>query len=89
MLKKGPRMDTYSHLVFFVGWPDTGALMRKLDEGKSAKDGKPGNMYRYLGDTEDEGQRNLSIFKSWVGSWTLKKWSEVTKEEIEPMRLLY
>ncbi|MBI3774232.1 MAG: hypothetical protein HY273_01530 [Gammaproteobacteria bacterium] len=28
---KGPRMDTYSDLLYFVAWPDTGALMRRLD----------------------------------------------------------
>ncbi len=37
----GPRMDTYADLIFFIGWPDTGAIMRRLDDGKSAKDGKP------------------------------------------------
>ena len=25
---RGPRMDTYADLVAFVGWPDTGAVMR-------------------------------------------------------------
>ncbi|MDP3123479.1 MAG: hypothetical protein Q8M46_02645, partial [Thiobacillus sp.] len=24
-MMKGPRMDTYADLIFFVGWPDTGA----------------------------------------------------------------
>lgn len=51
-MMKGPRMDTYAHMIFFVGWPDTGALMRRLDDGKNTKDGKPGNMYPYLGVTE-------------------------------------
>ena len=37
-------MDTYADLIFFVGWPDTGALMRRLDDGKTAADGKPGNV---------------------------------------------
>jgi len=47
--RQGPRMDTYADLIFYVGWPDSGALMRRLDDGKSAADGKPGNMYQYLG----------------------------------------
>jgi hypothetical protein len=37
---KGPRMDTYSHLIFYTAWPDTGSLMRRLDDGKNTKDGK-------------------------------------------------
>ena len=38
---KGPRMDSYADLIFFVGWPDTGAVIRRLDDGKSTG-GKPG-----------------------------------------------
>jgi hypothetical protein len=37
------KMDSYRQLVNFVVWPNTGAVMRRLDDGKSAKDGKPGN----------------------------------------------
>ena len=48
---KGPRMDTYDNLMIFVTTPDTGALMRRLDDGTNTKDGKPGNMYENLGDT--------------------------------------
>ena len=53
-LKKGigMRMDTYSHLVAFAGWPNSGALMRRLDDGKGSKEGKPGNMYQHLGADE-------------------------------------
>jgi hypothetical protein len=93
----GPRMDTYADLIFFIGWPDTGAVMRRLDDGKSTKDGKPGNMYENLGDDEQERQKNLSIFKAWVGddAWMLKRWNArgdvpaVTKEEIAKMKLKY
>ena len=53
----GPRMDTYANLVAFVAWPDTGALMRRLDDGKNTKDGKPGNMYGFLGSNEADGRR--------------------------------
>lgn len=87
---KGPRMDSYADLIFFVGWPDTGAIMRRLDDGKNVKDGKPGNMYQYLGATEEERQRNLKSFKEWVGkdAWTLKRWNArgdvpaITREEL-------
>lgn len=79
----GPRMDTYSHLVYFTGWPDTGALMRRLD------DAKPGNMYQYLGDSEEERQKNLALFKSWVGNWSLKKWAESSKEDITGITVPY
>ena len=79
----GPRMDSYTYLVYFTGWPDTGALMRRLD------DAKPGNMYQHLGDTEEERQNNLSLFKSWVGGWTLKRFKDLTKEELAEIKVAY
>jgi len=85
----GPRMDSYTHLIYFTGWPDTGAIMRRLDDGKNTRDGKPGNMYHFLGDTEIERQKNLNLFKEWVGYWTLKRWAETGKEEIDKMKIKY
>ncbi len=93
---KGPRMDTYADMVMLVGWPDTGAIMRRLDDGKSAG-GKPGNMYQFLGATEEERQKNLQTFKSWVGpdGWTLKRWEArgnvpaISREELEKIRVKY
>ena len=93
----GPRMDTYADLIFFIGWPDTGAVMRRLDDGKSTKDGEPGNMYEHLGDDDQERRKNLKVFKAWVGedAWTLKRWKTrgdvpgATKEEITRMKLKY
>jgi len=79
----GPRMDTYSHLIYYTAWPDTGALMRRLD------DAKPGNMYVYLGDTAEERQKNLTLFKDWVGNWTHKRWSEISKEEMDGIKVPY
>ncbi len=84
---QGMRMDTYSHLIFYTAWPDTGALMRRLDDGKTT--GRPGNMYQYLGSTEEERQQNLKLFKDWVGNWTLKKWKDITKEELEQIKVKY
>ena len=94
---KGPRMDTYADLIFFVGWPDTGAIMRRLDDGSTAADRKSGNMYQYLGATDEERQANLKVFKAWVGEegWTLKRWDKkgavpgVTKEELSKIRAKY
>ena len=94
---KGPRMDTYADLIFFVGWPDTGAIMRRLDDGKSASDGKPGNMYQNLGSTEEERQKNLNLFKQWVGkdAWKLNRLKArgkvpgLTKEELEKIKVKY
>lgn len=88
-LAKGPRMDSYPHLIFFIGWPDNGAIMRRLDDGKNTKDGKPGNMYQYLGTTEEERQKNLDLFKTWIGNWNLKKWPDVTKEEMDGLKVKY
>ncbi len=89
LLNKGPRMDSYTYLLYFVGWPDTGALMRRLDDGNNTKNGKPGNMYINLGDSEAERQINLETFKQWVGNWSLKRWSVVKKEEIEGIKVAY
>jgi len=86
---QGMRMDTYSHLIFYTAWPDTGALMRRLDDGRNSKDGKPGNMYQYLGATEEERQKNLALFKGWVGNWVLKKWPEIAKDELNGIRVSY
>lgn len=86
---QGMRMDSYSLLVSHVGWPETGALMRRLDDGANTKDKKPGNMYRHLGATEAERQANLALFKEWVGNWTLKRWNEISKEELNGIKVKY
>lgn len=90
-LKKGVgmRMDSYSHLLSFVGWPATGALMRRLDDGTGSKDNKPGNMYQHLGVTEVERQQNLAVFKAWIGSWNLKRLSEISAEELRAVKAKY
>jgi len=88
-IPRGPRMDTHAHLVHFTGWPDTGALMRRLDDGKGRKDGKPGSMYEYLGADEAERQKNLALFKAWVGNWTLKRFPELSKEDLAGIRVKY
>jgi hypothetical protein len=83
----GPRMNNYTLMSSFVVWPDTGALMRALDDGTNTPDGKPGRMYQYLGATEQERNINLEVFKKWVGYWTLKNWSETSKDEINRIQL--
>ena len=85
---KGPRADTYEHLMVMVKGSDAGALMRRLDDGKNTKDGKPGNMHTYLGSTDAERNANLETFKKWVGSWTLKRKKELGKEELEAIKAL-
>ncbi len=82
----GPRMDTYDTLMIFVNGPDTGALMRRLDDGTHTKDGKPGNMYKNLGDNPTERAANLAIFKSWVGGWTLKPSGQISPTERQAIR---
>ena len=88
-LFKGPKMDSYAHLVQFTGWPDTGALMRRLDDGANTKDKKPGNMYQYLGADDAERQKNLKLFRDWVGNWVLKRWPEMTKEDMNGITVKY
>jgi len=34
----GMKMDSFRQLANFVLWPNTGALMRRLDDGKNVKD---------------------------------------------------
>ena len=77
----GPRYDTYENLMVVVNGSDLGALMRRLDDGTNTKDKKPGNMHEHLGETPEERTANLSIFKKWVGGWTLKRKAEVTDAE--------
>ena len=88
-LSKGPRMDSYAHLIAFVGWPDTGALMRRLDDGTNTDDRKPGNMYENLGADEAERQKNLALFKAWVGEggWFLGKLKEMDKSTSMKMKV--
>lgn len=85
---KGPRMDTYANLIVFVNGKDAGALMRRLDDGKNTKEGKPGNMYQYLGTTDAERAANLARMKKWVGGWTLKRRSEMTGEDLRAIKAL-
>lgn len=93
----GPRMDTYADLIFYVGWPDTGAIMRRLDDGTNSLNGKPGNMYQYLGANDGERKANFKVFKAWVGedAWNLKRWNKkgdvpgVTKEEVSKLKIRY
>lgn len=84
----GPRMTSYAELVQFVVWPDTGAVMRRLDDGSSHPDGEPGNMYVNLGSDEAERQKHLAVFKAWVGpgAWNLKRWDEIGKPELDRIR---
>lgn len=88
-LMVGPRMDTYADLAAFVGWPDTGALMRRLDDGKRTKNGKPGNMYVYLGGDDAERQKHLALIKAWVGEggWFLGRFPELDKATLEKMKI--
>lgn len=79
---KGPRMDSYETLIGFIKGEDAGAIMRRLDDGNNTANKKPGNMYIYLGETEEERKVNLEIFKAWIGYWTLKKKKDLTPDEI-------
>ena len=83
---KGPRLDTYPHLMVVVKGSDAGALMRRLDDGKNTKDGKPGNMHAQLGSSDAERAANLETFRNWAGNWTLKRKKELSKEELDAIR---
>ena len=79
---KGPRFDSYANLMILVNGSDAGALMRRLDDGKNTKDGKPGNMYVWLGSSDAERAQRLDVMKQWVGNWSLKRRKEVTEGEL-------
>jgi len=63
--------------------------MRRLDDGKNTKDNKPGNMYQNLGADEQERQKNLKLFRDWVGNWTLKRFPDLTKEDLAGIQVKY
>lgn len=93
----GPRMDGYAHFMRHVVWPATGSMMRRLDDGKTAAGGKPGNMYLYLGATDAEREKNLQTIKVWLGegAWNLNRWSArdtlpgITKEQLDRIKAKY
>jgi len=95
---QGPRMDSYERFIAFVAWPDTGALMRRLDDGTSQNaGGKPGNMHEYLGSTDAERAANLKLVKAWVGdgAWNLNRWNKrgdvpaISKEQLDKIKVKY
>ena len=91
-----PRMDTYIHFMSYVVWPATGAMQRRLDDGKNVG-GKPGNMYQYLGASDEERAKNLKLIKDWLGdgAWNLNRWKArgdvpgITKEQLDKIQAKY
>lgn len=95
--KLGPRLDSYLDVTALIVWPDTGAMMRRLDDGSSSPEKKPGNMYKYLGETDAERQANLGKIKAWLGenAWNLSRWQKrgevpaIAKEQLDLLKLKY
>ena len=95
--KTGPRLSTYGDLAQVIVWPDSGAFMRRLDDGSSSANKKPGNMYKYLGETDALRAANLKVIKEWVGegAWNLNRWdteggvAAVSKEQLDRIKLKY
>lgn len=92
-----PRLDTYAYFMNHVVWPETGAMMRRLDDGKATPGGKAGNMYVYLGADDDERARNLQTIKAWLGdgAWNLNRWQKrgdtpaIAKEQLDKIKAAY
>jgi hypothetical protein len=90
------RMDTYPHFMSYVVWPATGAMQRRLDDGKAAG-GKPGNMYQFLGSSDEERAKNLKVLKDWLGdgAWNLNRFKArgdvpgITKDQLEKIKAKY
>ncbi len=95
--KLGPRLVSYEELLQFVVYPETGALMRRLDDGTNRADRAPGNMHKHLGETDAERASNFRMLKSWIGEdgWNLNRWKAadnlpaVTKEQMNKLQLKY
>lgn len=95
--KLGPRTSTFEDLLQLVVFTDTGAFMRRLDDGSNTADKKPGNMYKHLGETDAERAANLAVLKAWVGegAWNLNRWKArgdvpgITKEQLEKVQARY
>jgi mono/diheme cytochrome c family protein len=82
---KGPRMESYQDVMVLVNGSDTGAIMRRLDDGTGA-DGKKGNMYNYLGKNDADRAKNHAVFKEWVGGWTLKRKKDISEAELKAIK---
>ncbi|MGB3426829.1 MAG: cytochrome C, partial [Burkholderiaceae bacterium] len=86
----------YPHFMSYVVWPASGAMMRRLDDGKAAG-GKPGNMYAFLGANDEERAKNLATIKEWLGdgAWNMNRFKArgdvpgVTKEQLEKVKAKY
>ena len=71
--------------------------MRRLDDGTSSPNKKPGNMYKYLGEADALRTTNLNLVKAWVGedAWNLNRWEKVgdvnaiSKEQLNKLKLKY
>lgn len=95
--KQGPRFNTYESLLQIIAYPDSGAFMRRLDDGTMSADRKPGNMHKHLGETESERAANLTMLKAWVGAgaWNLNRWKTesgvpgISKEQMNKLQLTY
>ena len=72
------------------------AVERRLDDGKNAE-GKPGNMYAFLGSTDQDRAKNLATLKSWLGegAWNLDRWEvrgnvpPISKEQFDKVKAKY
>ena len=78
---KGPSMANYQDTMVMVNGSDTGAIMRRLDDGA-----KKGNMYNYLGKNDADRAKNHAVFKEWIGGWTLKRKKDITPEELKAIK---
>jgi hypothetical protein len=95
--REGPRFDSYGEMIGLIGWPDTGAIMRRLDDGTNTGNKKPGNMHKYLGETDSERAANLKLIKEWVGedAWKLNRFKKrgdvpaASHEDMEKLKLKY
>jgi len=46
-------------------------------------------MYEHLDATKAERRANLASFKSRVGNWNIKRWSDITRDELNDIKVKY
>ena len=77
-------LHDYESLMVFVNGDSAGAFMRSLDNGENREDVEPGNMYEYLGESDEEREANLAVLKEWVGNWTVE--DKPSEEELKSIK---
>jgi len=67
----------------------SGAVIRRLDDGRIRKTGSQGTCTSISAPPMKNGRQISPCSKDWIGTWNLKKWPDVTEEEMNGLRMDY